>query len=135
MTQAGASSPRPVIPVDQPLTSRAIRFEVTSDRISALRTPPSIWPAMLIGLFVCMLLSPLTYTMVRELTRRGMTDYGQTLLLFLALLMIPVIWVMTATIRRRRLVRGLTLEMGTITVYTPDEAIGVTQFQLADLRM
>ena len=119
----GGSTPRRVIPVDKPLTSRELRLEVTADTIIALRTPPSIWPAILIGLVVCLMLSPMTYTMVREIMRRGMSDYAKTLSFFIALLLIPAIWAMIATIRRRRLDRGLKLEMGVITVYTPDEVL------------
>jgi hypothetical protein len=134
MNSDGGLTPRAVLPVDKPLTSRDLRLEVTSDTIIALRTPPSIWPAILIGLVVCLMLSPIAYTMVREIMRRGMSDYALTLSFFIALLLIPAIWAMIATIRRRRLDRGLKLEMGMITVYTPDEAIGMTQFQLADLK-
>lgn len=129
-----AAKPLPVISAVEGIDSSQIALHVTPDEVIALRRPGSVIPVMLIILGILAVVSPLIYSLHQEFTRRGFTGYAQTLSWMLALLLIPTALVLIATLRRRRWERGLKLIDNTITVLTPDEAIGVTTFPLADLK-
>lgn len=133
MTQDGGK-PMQVLSPDASMRGLDISLDVTPDEVIALRKRPPIWPVFAVAGGVVIVLSPLLYSLQRELIRRGFSDYAKTLSVFVSLILFPTIFVIIATIRRRRLERGIKVINSVITVLTPDEGIGVTTFPLMDLK-
>jgi len=134
MSPSGAGQPLQVLSADSVVTSADLSFEVTPESVIALRRPGSVWPALWAGAVLVALASPLIYSFYSEMVRKGFTTTAELLTYLLSFLFIPTALVLIATLRRRKLERGLKLIDNTITVLTPDEGIAVTQFPLADLK-
>jgi hypothetical protein len=134
MSDSGGAQPRPVMNATEVLDSAEIALYITPDEVIALRKPPSMIPALLLTPLIALLMAPLLNSLHRELTRKGFTSYAKTLSILLGVLIIPLLVVPIAMIRRRRLERGIKIIDNMVTVLTPEESIAVTRFPIADLK-